>query len=136
MQEKQATSAVERIASRGILDRVGMIVSTACAVHCALLPVIITIAGFGWLGDERFEWAIIATSFAIASLRLFHCYLREHGRTEALMIFGVGAASILLAKSEFLAWNLAEPFFMTIGGLTIAYSHWRNHKIGCANHSH
>jgi hypothetical protein len=109
-----------------------MWVSTACAVHCAALPLLIMVAGLGWLGDERFEWTIIGLSFLIASVRLFHSYFRQHRRTDSVLMFGAGAALILLAKSELLEFAVSEPVFMTIGGLLIAAAHWRNHHLcGC-----
>jgi hypothetical protein len=122
-------SPVGKIASKGFLDRLGMWISTACAVHCALLPLLITVAGLGWLGDERVEWTIIGLSFLIATFRLFHSYFFEHRRNDSVLLFLVGAVSILLAKSEILEFRYAEPVFMTIGGLMIAAAHWRNHHL-------
>lgn len=113
-----------------------MWISTACAIHCAALPVLLTFAGLGFLGDERFEWTIIGVSFAIASLRLFHSYVQEHRRPDSVVLFLLGAASILFAKAEFTSWAYAEPVFMTIGGLLIASAHWRNHQLAHAMPGH
>jgi hypothetical protein len=120
-----------KFGDRAVLDRVGMFVSTACAVHCAALPVLLTVAGLGWLGDERFEWSIILFSFAVASFRLFHSFFEQHRRRDALFLFLFGAAFILTAKSELLEFNNAEAVLMTIGGCSIAFAHWRNHQL-CA----
>jgi hypothetical protein len=127
-----------RLAGNGSLDRVGMWVSGVCAVHCATLPLLIAIAGFGWLGDERLEWTIIGFSFLIASLRLSHSYLRQHRHRGPLALFALGAACILLAKSEISPWQGAEILGMTIGGSLIAIAHWRNHRCAgpCAAHPH
>lgn len=105
-----------------------MWVSGACALHCATLPLLIAIAGFGWLGDERLEWTIIGFSFLIASLRLTHSYVREHRHGEPLGLFAVGAAFILFARSEISTWEGAEILGMTLGGSLIAFAHWRNHR--------
>jgi hypothetical protein len=130
-------SVWNRIAGHWSLDRLGMWVSGACAVHCATLPLLITIAGFGWLGDERLEWTIIGFSFLVASLRLSHSYLREHRHTTPLLLFALGALAILFAKSEITAWEPAEIVGMTIGGSMIALAHWRNHRCNrCATHLH
>jgi hypothetical protein len=127
-----------RLVGHCSLDRVGMWVSGACAVHCATLPLLIAFAGFGWLGDERLEWTIIGFSFVIASLRLSHSYLREHRHWEPLALFAIGAAAILFAKSEVSSWGGAEILGMTLGGTLIAYAHWRNHRRsnGCSTHLH
>jgi len=122
----------DKLGSYRILDRLGIWVSTACAVHCAALPLLLTVAGLGWLGDERLEWSIIGLSFLIAGIRLSYSYLRQHRRTDSMLLFALGAGSILFAKSELLEFALAEPVFMTVGGLMIAGAHWRNHRMcGC-----
>lgn len=118
-----------RLASKCALDRFGMWISTLCAIHCAFLPVLLTVAGLGFLGDERLEWTIIGLSFAIASIRLFHSYVQEHRRPDSVVLFLLGASAVLFAKAEFLDWQHAEPLFMTLGGLLIAGAHWRNHRL-------
>lgn len=125
--------------SRCTLDRVGIWVSTTCAVHCAALPLLLTISGLGWLESELLEWSIIAFSFVVASLRLTYSYLKQHRRLDSVLLFLVGASSILLAKSETLEFLYAEAVFMTIGGLMIASAHWYNHRLAHqagAAHSH
>ncbi len=115
----------------------GMWISTACAVHCAALPLILTVAGMGWLGEPWLEWSIITASFLIASVRLTHSYTAHHRRIDSLLLFALGAGFILLAKAELVTADYAEPLFMTIGGLSIAAAHWRNHHhCGCQTHAH
>jgi hypothetical protein len=111
------------------MDRLGMWISATCAVHCATLPLLLTVAGFGWLGDERLEWGIIASSFAIASWRLTQSFRAHHGRWDALRLFFAGGLLILAAKAELLPLELAEPALMTAGGSLIALAHWRNHQM-------
>ncbi len=106
-----------------------MWISGACAIHCAVLPILLTIAGMGWLADERLEWSIIAASFLIGSVRLSHSYFYEHRRPVVLVIFLTGLAAILFAKAEFVGWEYAEVAGMTLGGSMIAFAHWRNHHF-------
>lgn len=128
----------EKAATGQWMDRLGMWISATCAVHCATLPLLLTIAGFGWLGDERLEWTIIGASFVIASWRLTHSFRVHHGRWDALRLFFAGAVCILAAKLEVAPWDLAEPVLMTMGGSLIAFAHWRNHQLGdcCAAGAH
>lgn len=122
-------SFFSRLASKCALDKIGMWLSATCAVHCAALPLLLTISGLGFLEDERLEWAIIAMAFTIGSIRLFHSYLQEHHRSEAVILFLIGASSILFAKADLFEWEYLEPVFMTIGGSMIALAHWRNHAL-------
>ena len=44
------------------LDRLGMLISFGCAIHCAAMPLIagaLALSGLHWLGDSRLEWAVI-----------------------------------------------------------------------------
>lgn len=122
-------SFLTRLASRCALDRIGMWISAACAVHCAALPLLLTVAGLGFLEDERLEWIIIGLAFTIGSIRLFHSYLQEHHKADSVILFLIGATSILFAKADLLQWEYTEPVFMSIGGFMIAFAHWHNHKL-------
>lgn len=124
-----AVRSAAPLAAKCGLDRVGMWVSFACAVHCAALPLLLTVAGMGWLGNEYLEWGIILTSFVIASFRLTYSYLKVHRRGDSMILFFVGACSILTAKATIFDFTHSEPVFMTIGGLLIASAHWRNHYL-------
>ena len=120
---------LSRLASKCMMDKIGIWLSATCAVHCAALPLLLTFSGLGFLEDERLEWGIIAMAFTIGTLRLFHSYFQEHRKADSILLFLIGAASILFAKADLLEWEYAEPGFMTIGGLLIASAHWRNHRL-------
>jgi hypothetical protein len=49
----------------GYLDAAGTAAALACAVHCALMPLALTLlplAGLGFLADEAVEWALVGLS--------------------------------------------------------------------------
>ncbi|MDE2824930.1 MAG: MerC domain-containing protein, partial [Gemmatimonadota bacterium] len=48
--------------NRGTVDNIGVFVSSACAIHCLALPLVVTflpIVGLGFLAGEPAEYAII-----------------------------------------------------------------------------
>ena len=62
-QTKSRLAAVEP--TRIDLDKAGATASLACAVHCALMPLVVTLlplVGLGFLADERTEWALLGLS--------------------------------------------------------------------------
>lgn len=74
-------------------DRLGILVSAVCAVHCALLPVLLLlIPGVGdWFGDERLEWALLSLAGLIALWGLGHGYRRHRStRVVLLILLGLG----------------------------------------------
>ena len=111
-------------------DRVGMWLSYICALHCALMPVVIgylAMNGMGKIAEESTEWAIIGCSLGIGLFRLFYSYFKEHRRPEPVVFFLVGVSLILIAKSVFFATpEQMEPVGMVAGGLLIGTAHFRN----------
>lgn len=116
--------------SHAFWDRVGMLLSYLCALHCALMPVVIgylAVNGMGKIAEESTEWAIIGCSLGIGLFRLFYSYFKEHRRPEPVVCFLVGVSLILIAKSVFFATpEHMEPVGMVAGGLLIGTAHFRN----------
>lgn len=123
-------SSVAVTPSLAFWDRLGMWLSYICALHCALMPVVIgyvAVNGVGRIAAESTEWAIIGCSLGIGLFRLFYSYFKEHRRPEPVMFFLVGVSLILIAKSVFFVTPIQmEPVGMVAGGLLIGTAHFRN----------
>ncbi len=116
------------------LDKIGICVSLLCAVHCALLPLIITLLpliGFGFLANNYFEMAIIATSLLIGYTSLRGSY-RKHCNKTPLIIITQGFAIIFIGKM--LIAQHYEWLFLTAGGLLIATAHFYNSRLSMHTH--
>lgn len=128
---------------KNILDKLGMAVSSVCAVHCALAPILITVApliGLGFIFEEKFETTVIMVSLGLAFLSLVWGFYKDHRKFEPLYLLLLGSCFIYLSRLESVA--LPEPLLMACGGLSIAASHFINMKLcnhcdGCQDeHSH
>ena len=131
-------SKSQTLRSNPALDRLGMIISFGCAIHCAAMPLIagaLALSGLHWLGDSRLEWAIIAASFTIAISRLFWSYHRQHNNPECLILFSLGASAILIAQFLLPGGTATDSATMAAGGLLIAAAHFRNHRLCSHKHS-
>lgn len=56
-----------------LADRAGAVASTLCAIHCAisaLLPVVFTMLGLGFLLNHAAEWVLTAIAAAFAAIAL------------------------------------------------------------------
>jgi hypothetical protein len=114
------------------LDRVGATASLLCAVHCAVLPLVVTLlplVGLSFLADERVEWMLVGLSAALGITSLCLGY-REHRSRRALGVLGIGLA--LLALGRILEGQHIEPWGVPIvvaGGLTMAGAHLLNRRL-------
>jgi uncharacterized membrane protein len=115
------------------LDRYGMALSIGCAIHCAALPIgmsLFTASGLAWIVGPPFEWAILAGTFLLGSWRLIKSFV-EHRNPTTLFLFGAGLIFIAAAKMIRFNFPYNEAWFMAAGGLLIATAHFRNLRL-CA----
>jgi MerC mercury resistance protein len=119
------------VAAVGRWDRVGMLVSGACAVHCTLLPLLmaaVPVLGLGRLLDERVEWFFIITTGLVGVSAHLRAYSRDHHHVVPGLIFLAGFSFVLVARL-FLESHWLGPFAVGIGGLLAAASHWANLRL-------
>ena len=127
------TTATPTLKPPRSLDQLGIVLSSACAVHCVLMPFVlgaIAYAGYGWLASEATEVALVLSAALVAIASLVPSY-RKHRNPGALALFGAGIALIFASRAILPGhgWELAIA--MGIGGTMIALAHYRNHRL-CA----
>lgn len=121
------------------LDKIGISASVLCAIHCAFLPVLITmlpLLGIGFLVKSWMEGLMIIVSILIAGISVGSSYKIHHKRLPLVLLM-IGLALIAIAHL-FLSENL-EPLIVPMGGLTIASAHFFNWSYSgkCTrNHPH
>ena len=126
---------------RSALDRVGIGVSLACAVHCVLAALLAAAPAFAataapQLGEglEWLETALLWMALGIGTFALVPAYLREHRRVWPLVLFGVGlalVASVRVVESETL------ELVGTVSGVAlIASAHFLNLRARPHRHAH
>ncbi|NJN24895.1 MAG: MerC domain-containing protein [Cyclobacteriaceae bacterium] len=109
------------------LDLVGFSVSLLCAVHCAALPFLLSLAplaGLHYLNNPWIEYAIILLSFCIASYALIHGYRRHHQKPLALVIVVVGF--ILIGTGHLIQSEWKEITLTSVGAVVVAMAHFIN----------
>jgi hypothetical protein len=113
----------------GRLDQIGMTASTLCAIHCAIVPVLLTVlplAGLGFLANPLFEWGMILLALLLGVSSIFLSYLHTHKRLLPLLMLLTGFAIIIAGHIYLHGW--AEGIIVPTGGLTIAAAHFVNFK--------
>ncbi|MBX3688955.1 MerC domain-containing protein [Dokdonella sp.] len=115
-----------------LADRFGATASFLCALHCALLPLLIAVLpviGLGFLADHRFERGFVIFAALLASISLWLGY-RRHRRTNAFGYFVPGI--VLMVVGAQLA--LDDPahlhaLLVTVGGSLVAFAHVANLRL-------
>lgn len=121
-----------------VLDRYGMALSIGCALHCALLPIamsLLTATSLSWIVGPQFEWAILACTFILGSWRLVRSFVR-HRNPTSLYLFAVGLIFFAAAKMTWFNFPYNEAWFMSAGGLVVAAAHFRNLQLCACCHAH
>lgn len=114
----------------GRLDGAGMTASMLCAVHCALLPLVITLLplwGLEFLAEEWVELFMIGLALIIGVASLGTSFKKHHRRKMPLLLLAAGFGLILLG--HFLGSEALEPVLLPLGGVTIAAAHYVNWRF-------
>jgi len=117
-------------------NAIGVSASVACAIHCALLPLLIStlpLFGVNILDNIYFESGMILIAFLIGSLTLLHGYRKHHHRLAPLFLFIPGML-ILIFKHFFSASVIWLVIPSSILILSAYYLNWRYCRI--AKHCH
>jgi hypothetical protein len=117
-------------------DALGITTSLACAIHCAVLPLLLTslpIFGIDIIDNLSFEYFMIFIAAIIGCYALYHGYTKHHHNRLPLLTFGIGIL-LLLAKQ---AWHMWQLWLLVPAVVLIVTSHYLNYRL-CkkANHCH
>ena len=98
-------------------DALGITTSLLCAIHCALLPLVVAtlpVLGINIIHNPLFEFGMIGLAFFIGTWALWHGFRYHHGRLLAWLLFVVGII-LLIAKQVWHAYELGIlPFAVVL----------------------
>lgn len=106
----------------------GIATSVACAIHCALLPLLLTslpVFGINIIHNLFFEWGMILLAFAVGSYSLFHGYIKHHRSYLPVLIFSVGFVFLVL-KQVFVQYEIPLLLFAVA---FIISAHFYNYRL-------
>ncbi len=110
------------------LDRTGLILSGACLVHCAALPLSVLLLPS--LGSVLFDhssllhWILLGLAIPVSGYALLRGY-REHREPSGLVVGALGLSLMGLGVSHALAEHLEIPLTLC-GALIVAGAHLMN----------
>jgi hypothetical protein len=117
-------------------DALGITASLACAIHCAILPLMLTslpVFGINIIHNYFFEYCMIGLAFVVGMYALYHGYKKHHHKTLPVGFFSAGISFLLLKE---LFHNYHIWLLIPAVGLIVA-AHYINYRL-CrkADHCH
>jgi hypothetical protein len=115
-------------------DALGITTSVACAIHCAVLPLLLSslpVLGIDIIDNVFFEYFMIFLAFVIGSWSLYHGYKKHHHRLLPFVVFAAGIA-LLLAKQ---VWHQVHLLLLVPAVIAIVSAHFFNFRF-CRVHNH
>ncbi len=110
------------------IEKVGVLLSIACAVHCLTLPIFLFFAPYlasSFAFSPNLEWILVLSSFLLAAIILVLDY-RKHRQPLPLYFLGLGfmikGLDMVLANQSY-AW-----LFGILLGTVISIAYWVNYK--------
>ncbi len=106
----------------------GIATSVLCAIHCALLPVIMSslpIFGINIVHNVFFEWGMIVLAFMVGSYSLYHGFIRHHRSFQPILIFSLGFVFLVLKQF----YHEFEFSFLATAVILIISAHYYNYRL-------
>ncbi len=109
-------------------DAFGVGASIACAIHCAVLPLLFSslpLFGLDFVQNKLFEYFMIGLAFVIGVYSLSHGFRKHHHRFYPILIFSVGFIFLLGKEIN----PKMEIMFLVIAVTLIISAHYFNYKL-------
>ncbi|MBS1733199.1 MAG: MerC domain-containing protein [Bacteroidetes bacterium] len=109
-------------------DGLGIITSIACAIHCAVLPLILStlpLFGINIIHNPYFEWGMILLALCIGTYSLYHGYIKHHHSLVPISLF-ISGMFFLFAKQAF---HTYETMLLVPAVVLIVTAHYYNYRM-------
>lgn len=109
-------------------DALGIGVSLACAIHCAVLPlalISLPLFGINIIDNYFFEYFMIGLAFMVGIYALWHGYKKHHRSLAPVLMFTIGMLC-LFAKQ---LWQEYELLILPFAVISIISAHVINFRL-------
>jgi len=116
------------------IEKVGFLLSIACAVHCLTLPIFLFFAPYlasSFAFSPNLEWILVISSFLLAAIILVLDYKKHH---QPLPLYFLGLGIMIKGLDMVLANQSYAWLFGILLGVVISIAYWVNytHKKSCS----
>jgi hypothetical protein len=109
-------------------DTLGITTTIICAIHCAILPLMLTslpLFGNNLIDNLAFEYFMIALAAGIGLYSLTHGFKRHHHAKRPILVFSFGILMLLLKQF----FHEQQIWFLIPGVIAIISAHLMNIKF-------
>jgi hypothetical protein len=129
----EPSAVVSRLLPRlPAIDRLGVVSSTLCAIHCLITPLALALLPFAGLQiaqGESVERSFVVAGLVLGSLSLVPSFRRLHGRLLPLLLFLAGAILWVIARLGPASESAMEMPTMIAGSLAVVTAHLANRRL-------
>lgn len=115
-------------------DAFGIATSVACAIHCAVLPLVLSslpLFGINIIENQGFELLMIGLAFVVGVYSLYHGRKKHHHSYTPLLLFSAGIV-LMIVKSI----SQSHALWLLIPAvIAVITAHFLNYKL-CRVHNH
>ena len=124
-------------AKTGKLERLGTLASVACAIHCALLPVVIGAGAagtFSFLNQEPVEWGLVTLAAVVGTVAAWKGF-RTHGNLAVVTVMLVAVAALVAHAAHLFdeagheGHNHGVAWSGVVAGIALAASLFVNNRM-------
>jgi ribose/xylose/arabinose/galactoside ABC-type transport system permease subunit len=108
-------------------DALGIATSLACAIHCAILPLVLTslpVLGINIIENVGFEFGMIILAMVIGFYSLWHGYRQHHHGLLPSVFFGMGIILLFLKQ----VFHSHQLYYLVPAVLLIVAAHLTNYR--------
>ncbi len=111
-------------------EALGIAASVACAIHCAVVPLLITslpLFGVNLVHNMFIEILLLGSAFVIGFKTLWHGYKKHHHHWATLIPFSAGM--ILFTINQFVHFPYSSFVFVIPAATAVVSAHLLNHRL-------
>jgi hypothetical protein len=111
------------------LDVIGASASFLCALHCALLPIVLTVlplGKLGWLGGHTFDLLFVGAALSYGVVVIGSAY--QVHLNSRVWLWYVASAVFFLLGLTFFHDGIGHAVLMSTGGLSLGIAHLANQR--------
>jgi hypothetical protein len=108
-------------------DALGIAASLACAIHCAILPLVLTslpVMGINIIDNVGFEYGMIFLAMIIGFYSLWHGYRQHHHKLLPSVFFGMGIILLFLKQT----FHSHQLYYLVPAVVLIIAAHLINYR--------
>lgn len=123
----QAKIKIQRILKKNLLDKIGIISATICAVHCLALPIFM-VSGSGFLGAAN-HWLFDVIFISMGLIFIYTSIFKGYKKHQQIYALGIALIGVVVITIGFLIGGENAHLLFATGGILWVIAHFLNMRL-------